>query len=125
MQRRSWLFWIICAIAVITVFSGFGQMVMPSLVLSIVGGESTATSNHFFSIVGMFMVLFGGLLLQAMLHKEKQPIAVFWSGLQKVGACIAVTIGVFNGIFGGIALLVAGFDGLSAVLIMLYWLTIK
>ena len=43
-----------------------------------------------------------------------------WAGLQKIGAFIAVGIGVFHEIFGPKSLIVAGFDLLSGILIFVY-----
>ena len=117
---RSWLYRVLLAIGAVTVLSGLGQAVRPDLVLGVVGGEATPASMHFFGIVGMFMVLFGGLLLHALLSPDPQPAAVLWAGLQKFGAAGAVGLGVLNGIFSPLALAVAGFDLLSGVLILLY-----
>lgn len=116
---------IIQAIAVITIVSGGAQVVAPEFVLNIVGGEINDTSKHFFAIVGMFMVLFGGLTLHAFAVPQAQSVAFVWAGLQKLGAAVAVSLGVINAIFSPLALLVAGFDFLSAVLFYLYWKRIK
>ena len=113
------------AIAVLTVLSGLLQMVKPHWVLAVVGAEITPTSKHFFGIVGMFMALFGGMLWQALLAKRPQPLPVFWCGMQKLGATVAVGIGVSRDIFSWLALGVAGFDLLSCVLILAYWWTIR
>ncbi len=108
-------------ISVLTVASGAGQLVKPDLVLGLVGGESTATSRHFFAIVGMFMVLFGGMLLHALLTAGNHSVAVLWAGAQKLGAAAAVGIGVAKSLFGPLALGVAGFDLVSGVLIFAYY----
>jgi membrane protein implicated in regulation of membrane protease activity len=89
--------------------------------LQCLSAESTAASRQLFATIGMFMVLFGGMMLQALLGENGQPVAVLWSGLQKFGASIAVVIGVTHQIFSGLALLVAGFDFVSGILILLYW----
>lgn len=121
MKTKDALYWILIAIAVITALSGLGQMLMPGFVLEIVGGEPSASANHFFGIVGMFMLLFGSLLLHALLHPDRHSAAVFWTGMQKFGAFAAVSLGVMNAIFGPLALLVAGFDLISGILIIWYW----
>jgi hypothetical protein len=109
------------AIAAITVASGAGQVVAPRLVLRVVGGDTASDSAaHFFGIVGMFMVLFGGLLWQS-LREPPAPVGVFWAGLQKLGAAGAVGLGVARGLFSSLALGVAGFDLLSGVLALWYW----
>ncbi|MEO8620651.1 MAG: patatin [bacterium] len=113
------------AISVITVLSGAGQLVAPGVVLHIVGGEASPTSLHFFAIIGMFMVLFGGLMWQALRAPTPQPVPLFWAALQKVGAAAAVGIGVRHGLFSMIALLVASFDLFSGVLALWYWSTVR
>jgi len=119
MRRRGWLGWLVALIAIATVLSGAVQVVWPALVLGIVGSEAGAAARHFFGIVGMFMVLFGGLALHGVFARSAP--ALLWSGLQKVGAVAAVALGIRHGVFSLTALPVAGFDLVSAVLILLYW----
>jgi hypothetical protein len=45
---------------------------------------------------------------------------MLWSALQKFGAFIAVTIGVFNGLFSILAMSVAIFDLFSGVVFFIY-----
>lgn len=125
MKTRTWLFKLLLFIGVVTVLSGLGQLVLPGVVLGLVGAESTATTRHFFAIVGLFMVLFGGMLCHALLAAGEHHVAVLWAGLQKFGASAAVGAGVVSGVFAGLALLVAGFDLLSGLLILWYWLAVK
>lgn len=113
------------AIALLTVISGFVQMVKPQWVLAIVGGDISAATNHFFGIIGMFMVLFGCLLWQSLANVRPQPLPVMWCGLQKFGAAVAVSLGIFRDLFSWLALGVAAFDLLSAVLIFYYWFSIR
>lgn len=88
MKSKNWLYWALVGISIIMVVSGLVQLSTPSFVLSMVGAEATASSKHFFGIVGMFMALFGSVLLQALLSSAHHPVAVFWAGLQKFGASI-------------------------------------
>ena len=112
-------------IALLTVISGLVQAVAPGRLLEILSAESTPASRHFFGIVGMFMVLFGGLLLHALFSTSPQPVALLWAGLQKLGASAAVALGVMNGVFSPLASLVAVFDLMSGVLVISYWLSVK
>jgi hypothetical protein len=125
MKARGWLYWLLVSISAATLMSGLVQLVAPGFVLAVVGGDSTPTSRHFFGIVGMFMALFGGLLLQALLSRQHHPLPVFWAGLQKLGASVAVGLGVQRGLFAQMALLVALFDLVSGVLIFAYWKSIR
>ncbi len=124
-MKQQGLYRLLMAIAAITVLSGLGQLLLPGVVLGIVGSEATAVAKHFFAIIGMFMVLFGGLLLHALLDSGDHPVAVFWTGMQKFGAAFAVALGVLKAIFGPLALLVAGFDLASGLLILWYWTRLR
>src|SRR5262249_40604317 len=109
---------IVAVIAVLTILSGAVQTARPGLILGLVGAESDATSRHFFGIVGMFMVLFGGLALHGV--RASSVPALVWSGLQKGGAVAAVLLGIRHGIFSLAALPVAGFDFVSALFLAAY-----
>lgn len=114
---------VLLLIAVLTVISGLVQAAAPGRLLGLLSAESTPATRHFFGIVGMFMVLFGGLLWHALASHSPQPIAVLWAALQKFGASMAVALGVWHGIFSPLALGVAGFDLLSGILAIMYWRT--
>ena len=113
------------AIAAATVLTGMLQMVRPQWVLAVVGADITPLSRHFFGIIGMFMTLFGALLWQALYAARPQPLPVFWCALQKLGAAVAVGIGVYRDLFSWLAVGVAGFDFLSCLLILAYWWSIR
>jgi hypothetical protein len=117
--------WALLAIAAITVASGGVQLLAPTLVLRVVGGDTAPAPAHFFRIVGMFMVLFGGLLWQALRAPTPMPVPVFWSALQKFGAAGAVGLGVSRGLFSALALVVASFDLASGVIALWYWSRIR
>lgn len=125
MKTRTLLYKLILAIGAITVVSGLVQAVAPQIVLGVFEAEATPTSRHFFAIVGMFMVLFGGMLCHALLSASEQHIAVLWAALQKFGAAGAVGIGSAMGIFCWMALGIAVFDLFSGLLILWYWLSVK
>ena len=112
-------------IALVTVISGLVQAAAPGRMLAMLAAESTPASRHFFGIVGMFMVLFGGMLWHGLVSDPPQPVPVFWAGLQKFGASAAVGLGVSHAIFSPLALGVAGFDLCSGILILIYWRTMR
>jgi hypothetical protein len=116
---------VLLAIAAITVASGLTQIVAPGFVLDRLSVENTEATRQLFATVGMFMVLFGGMLIHALLDRAEHPIVVFWAALQKVGASAAVGIGVARGVFSEVALLVAGFDLLSGALGLVFWRRIR
>jgi|AntRauTorckE6833_2_1112554.scaffolds.fasta_scaffold25560_2 hypothetical protein len=112
-------------IAGITIVSGMVQLIKPAFVLGMIGGLVNPTTEHFFGIVGLFMVLFGALLFHSLIGEKRNSAAVLWCGMQKFGAAGAVTLGVTRDIFSWLALGVAGFDLLSGVLIIMYWFSIQ
>ena len=121
MKTRDWLYWILLAIAGITVFSGLFQIIAPGFELRLLSAETTPSSAQLFGTIGMFMVLFGGLFLHALLSPGDQPVVVLWCSLQKFGASVAVGLGVLHQIFSPLALLVATFDLCSGILAICYW----
>ena len=125
MKSKNLTYWLSLIIAVITVFSGLLQIFAPGLVLQIISAQNNPTSRHFFSIIGMFMFLFGGALIQALFSSVPQSVVVLWSGLQKFGASIAVALGVIKAIFAPLAFVVAGFDLLSGIVIVTYWFSMS
>jgi hypothetical protein len=111
---------IVIVISFATILSGLTQMIMPGFVLAFVGATITDTSSHFFAIVGMFMTLFGGLMLHAVYSAQPQKPAILWCAFQKLGAFVAVGLGIINGIFMPIAAGVALFDLFSGLLFLYY-----
>ena len=115
---------IVILISAATILSGMTQLVMPRFVMGVIGAEITETSAHFFAIVGMFMALFGGLMIHALYSAIPQRPAILWCAFQKLGAFIVVGLGILNGIFAPIAMGVALFDLFSG-LIFLYYLKLS
>ena len=116
---------ILIAIAAITAISGLVQMFAARYMLGFLSADTAPAAVHFFAIVGMFMMLFGGLLLHALLSANNHPLVLIWTGLQKIGAFVFVALGVRNAIFSELALAVAIFDLISGLLIFWYWKKIR
>lgn len=116
-----WLYWALLFIGVATILSGAVQMIAPRFVMGIVGAETTPTASYCFGIVGMFMVLFGGVLTHGLRATPPHSSLIFWAALQKFGAAIAVSLGVRLGIFASLALAVAVFDLFSGLLAIWFW----
>ncbi|MGQ1785937.1 MULTISPECIES: hypothetical protein [unclassified Saccharicrinis] len=117
---RRYLNLVVIIISIATILSGLVQMLSPQTVLNIIQGEITEASSHFFAIVGMFMTLFGGLMIHAIYSPYPQKPAILWCALQKLGAFVAVGVGILNGIFAPIAAGVALFDLFSGLLFLYY-----
>jgi hypothetical protein len=124
-ENKNGLYWLLVFISFATALSGLVQMVWPEFILAIIQGDQAPANLHSFAIVGMFMLLFGGMLLHALLSIKHHPLPVFWSGLQKLGAFVAVALGISNGLFAPIAWAVSLFDLASGLLIIFYWRSIK
>jgi len=122
---KKYLNFIVVLISAATVLSGGLQVLAPAFVLRLVGAEITPTTSHFFAIIGMFMFLFGGLMLHTVYSARSSRVPVLWCALQKIGACIAVGIGIYNGLFSMMAAGVALFDLLSGLLFLYYHTTLK
>lgn len=118
---KKYLRLIIILIGMLTVISGLMQMVAPAFILKLVGGEITDTTKHFFAIIGMFMFLFGGLIIHALYSIQDNKAAVLWCALQKFGAAIAVAIGIVHHLFSLTAGFVASFDFVSGIIILIYF----
>jgi peptidoglycan/LPS O-acetylase OafA/YrhL len=111
---------IILLISFATLFSGAMQVVAPAFVLNFVGAEIDTDTKQLFATIGIFMFLFGGMMIHALYHEDNNRVVVIWSGLQKLGASVAVFIGIFNGTFVLLASGVAIFDLLSGLLFFYY-----
>jgi hypothetical protein len=120
MNFEKLLYWVLVLISVTTVVSGIVQIFAPAFILGLVGAEITSATRQCFAIVGMFMFLFGGMLLQVLLSRQLIAPVFLWAGLQKIGAFVAVGIGVMNHVFSPAAMLVASFDLLSGILVFAY-----
>lgn len=116
---------LIVLISVASVVSGLIQMVAPGFILGLVGGKASPTTVHLFAIIGMFMVLFGALMLTAVYAAVPNRAIVFWCGMQKLGASAAVIIGICHGIFQLPAAAIATFDGVSGILFLYFLYTLK
>lgn len=119
--RSDWLRTVLLVIGALTFLSGLGQLLLPGFVLDRLGAESTNTTQHFFAIVGMFMVIVGGLLVNGLLRPPTPAYVLMWAGLQKFGAFVAVALAVWRGLFSSEALLIAFFDLATAVLCAVMW----
>jgi hypothetical protein len=125
MKTKDWVYVLLLLIAASTALTGGVQVVAPSFILRLLSAETTITSQHFFAIVGMFMVLFGGATLHALLSFKHHPVVILWSSFQKFGAAGAVALGVQRGVFSSLAIIVALVDFLSGLLAFWYWRRIR
>lgn len=121
---RKYIRLMLLGISLATLFSGAVQAISPTFVLDFVGAEIDKTTVQLFATIGMFMFLFGGMMIHALYHEDKNRVVIIWSGLQKLGASVAVFIGIFKGIFIPLAAGVAVFDLFSGILFFYYLKTL-
>ena len=122
---KKYLRIILLLISVTTIISGATQVISPSSVLGFVGAEIDSTTSQLFATIGMFMFLFGGMMIHTLYHEDDNQVVIIWSALQKLGASLAVAIGIMNGIFLPISGMVAAFDLVSGILFFVYLRNLK
>ena len=96
-------------------------MLAPDRILHLIATDQTVLTAHFFATVGMFMIITGGLFLQALLTRADEAAIPFWIGLQKAAAAALVSWAVVRGLMLPLAYLVAGFDAITAVIVFIFW----
>lgn len=104
------------AISGSTIVSGAVQAIAPAVVLRLVGAQVNPTTTHFFRLIGLFMILFGGMLGAEQAADEKNLLP--WCAAQKLVAVAGVTLGVRKGIFRTRALGVTAFDCWSFLIML-------
>jgi len=116
---------ILLLISITTLLSGIMQVIVPAVVLNFVGAAIDTTTEQLFATIGMFMFLFGAMMIHALYNENDNRVAIIWSGLQKLGASVAVFIGIIKHVFIPLASVVAVFDLLSGLLFFYYLKTLK
>ena len=111
---------VLAAIAVATMASGAVQVVAPGRVLAALETERNPTSEHLFATIGMFMTCVGGAMAADLRDRPNARGDLTWLGMQKLGAAVAVGIGVHRRVFARRALAVAAFDLCSGLLVLHY-----
>jgi hypothetical protein len=106
-----------------TAASGALLVAAPEPSLRLLGAGADEPAPFLFGVVGMFMTLSGGLLVDGCRSDPPSPLVLRWALAQKVGATTAMCLGVRRGRYGRQALAVAAFDGSAAVL--LAWLLLR
>jgi hypothetical protein len=110
------------AIGAATAASGLGLIALPRAVLCMLGAGRTEPAPFLFRVIGMFMTVSGGLLVDGARPRPATVIgsgrmALRWAMVAKVGAAIAVGYGVQSKRFGKQGLALAAFDASAAALI--------
>jgi len=116
---------VVLAITVVMIVSGAAQLIAPDVILRAIGGDHTPATLHFFSMSGMFTMLFGGMLWQSLHARTMLTIPLFWAALQQLGAAAAVGLGVSRGLMSPLALLVALLELACGIALLWYWSRVR
>lgn len=103
-------------VGILTAVSGACLVVVPRLILRILGAGRREPAPFFVQVVGMFMMTSGGLLADGSRQTPPAPIALRWALAQKIGAAVAMVLGVRSKRIGRLALVIAAIDACSAAL---------
>lgn len=120
-QARTPVEWVLVAVAVITILSGGGQILVPDAALSAMGVVASAETTYLFRLVSLLTALFGSSLLHTAWTRKYEPTVLLWAGLQKVLGALAVLLAVLGSILQGTTLLVAGYDFLAGLFVIWFW----
>jgi len=104
-------------VGIATAGSGVALVVAPRFALWALGAARDEPGPYLFRIVGMFMTVAGGSLVDIS-RCRPAPDAMRWAIASKVGAAVAVAGAVRTQRFGKQALLLAAVDSASAVLLV-------
>jgi hypothetical protein len=126
MKTVNWKYWILLSSAFFNVAIGLSQVLMPATVMAQLHVTVDVNTLQFFATLGFLLVVIGGLQIQSFLFtKPDQPLVVFWSGVEKLGAAVAVAIGALHHVFGPIMFFVGFMSVLLGLLHLWYWSEIR
>ncbi len=108
-------------VGALTAFFGLLVLAFPKTMLDLLDADKPDPSSYLFGIVGVFILLFGGLLIDAARRANPPPVALFWCVLQKCASVLVLLIALITGVFGALALLVAAFDIAGALVVYGLW----
>ncbi|MCR6653442.1 MAG: hypothetical protein NVV73_18960 [Cellvibrionaceae bacterium] len=107
-------------VAIITVLTGAAQMLISGFMLQLIGADFSPVAQHWFTTVGMFMVVTGAMFAQTLWTRSKERAVPLWIGVQKLAAAALVAWAFAKGQANALVLLVAAFDFVSAALAFLF-----
>ncbi|WP_158799754.1 patatin [Pedobacter sp. L105] len=111
---------IIILISIVTLITGVTQILAPAFLLRLLGAEVSLATIQIFGIIGMFIAIFGGMLIHANLTSSFDSRAILWSSFQKFGASIAIFASICTGLFAPIAALAGAFELISGLFFLYY-----
>lgn len=115
---------VLTALALLTIVSGAMQLVNPARALAPMGADPSAIGPgglFHFAAIGALLVVFGGLLLHALLSTAPHAPVFLWVGAEKFAYAAMAAAGVMAGVYGRQALLVTALDVVAGALCLLQW----
>ncbi|HVE45675.1 MAG TPA: hypothetical protein VNA57_02850 [Acidimicrobiales bacterium] len=101
-----------------TAASGLALMVMPRLALRLLGAGRTDPAPFFFRVIGMFMAVSGGQMVEVCRAPEPPAVGLRWALAAKTGAAAMLSGGILSRRLGKQAWAVAAVDAASAALLL-------
>ncbi|HKG93536.1 MAG TPA: hypothetical protein VKA84_16630 [Gemmatimonadaceae bacterium] len=115
---------VLTALALLTIVSGVMQLFDPARALAPLGADPATVGPaglFHFGAIGALLVVFGGLLLHAVLSPTPYAPVFLWVGAEKLVYATMAAMGVSNGLYARPALLVTALDVVAATLCLLQW----
>jgi hypothetical protein len=106
------------AVGAATAASGVALMLMPRLALRLLGAGRTDPAPFFFRVIGMFMAVSGGSMVDVCRAPEPSPVGLRWALAAKTGAAVMVSGGIRSRRMGRQAWALAAIDAASAGLLV-------
>lgn len=112
------------ALAALTIVSGAMQLANPDGAVAPLGGDlaaAGATARFYVAAIGALLVVFGGLLLHALLSPQPHPAVFLWVGVEKLAYAAMAALGAAQGIYGSAAYGVTALDVVAGTLCLIQW----
>ena len=119
-MARDALFWLVAAVAALTLAAGTMAVLAPSPLLALLAVDPAQPALYLFGLFGLFVALFGGASLHALFGRGAGRLVLMWAAVEKLAVVAGFLVGVAHGIFGSLALAIAGADFAAGLLIVVY-----
>ena len=119
-MARDTLFWLVAVAGSLTLAAGVLAVLAPAPLLALLSVDPVQPARYLFGLFGLFVALFGGASLHAVFGRGAGRLVLVWAAVEKFAVVAGFLIGVVHGIFGPLALAIAGADFAAGLLIVVY-----
>ena len=119
-MARDTLFWLVAVAGSLTLAAGVLAVLAPAPLLALLSVYPVQPARYLFGLFGLFVALFGGASLHALFGRGAGRLVLVWAAVEKFAVVAGFLIGVVHGIFGPLALAIAGADFAAGLLIVVY-----